>query len=258
MRSLEFRAWHVPTQRLFSALSFTPTRVYELLEPSENPDYPSDVYTEAFRREDCKLMQWTGLIDPDGVKIFEGDVLAINPAEDVPGDVTLYVEVVFQQGCFGTIILGGDPADDNDFEAFATFNHLTYTANVHSERVVGNVFQFIAPSAVTLPDPVASEPAKLNLGKRELCQAHQALLAWQNALDEFDFDAERGNKPLTYQAHFTWLKTLQGIPPAEKNKLFVVLRDRAANRDIYWDAPTMKFYEPVSDSAMEVGELATA
>ena len=61
-RPLEFRAFHIPTKCLFPVLYFTESEVFR------------SQYHSYWRRE-CVLMQFTGLYDSQGQKVFEGDVL---------------------------------------------------------------------------------------------------------------------------------------------------------------------------------------
>jgi hypothetical protein len=61
-RPLEFRAYHALTHSLFSVLYFTEYEVFR------TPNH-------AYWIDECILMQFTGLYDSQGTKIFEGDVL---------------------------------------------------------------------------------------------------------------------------------------------------------------------------------------
>lgn len=257
MRAIEFRAWHVPTQRLFVVHSFTSTRVYELLEVIDAQ--MGDVYTEAFRREDCVLQQFTGLIDPNGVKIFEGDITYFDYQD--PDDPTQhqesYYRVVFWQGGFGLAHLD-DVALESDPCWFTGYQ--LGKPDLFVEPVVGHIHALDALPPLTKYAPSVAEqviaereapeirkestPAE-PLGKKELCDAHKALLAWQNALDAITNDPDKVADTHAYQVHFTWLSTLQGLGSNEKNDLFIKLRDRAAANRVLWDSKARVFFTPV-------------
>lgn len=67
---LIYRAWHIPTKRMFTVYGYNPEYVFEnsLDGIGTSPTLPA-------RFEDCVLMQSTGLKDRSGKLIFEYDVL---------------------------------------------------------------------------------------------------------------------------------------------------------------------------------------
>lgn len=69
-REIEFRAFHIPTQRTFDVFSWCKDCVFEDSEDGvgTSPTLPAEM-------KDCILMQFIGLYDINGKKIFEGDTV---------------------------------------------------------------------------------------------------------------------------------------------------------------------------------------
>ena len=70
MREIKFRAWHLPTKKIFEVYSLCEEAVFEnsMDGVHTSPTLPAE-------RKDCVLMQFTGLKDKNGVDIYEGDVI---------------------------------------------------------------------------------------------------------------------------------------------------------------------------------------
>lgn len=70
MKEIKFRAFHKPSKKMFNVYCFTDVEVME-----ESFDGVKTSETLPALREDCILMQYTGLKDIDGEEIYEGDIV---------------------------------------------------------------------------------------------------------------------------------------------------------------------------------------
>jgi uncharacterized phage protein (TIGR01671 family) len=69
MRPFEFRAWHKGSVRGSDGkLLSSPQMIYETV-------HPGDVFRWLAEGQDLEIMQFTGLLDRKGVKIWEGDII---------------------------------------------------------------------------------------------------------------------------------------------------------------------------------------
>ena len=130
-RPLEFRAWHIENEQLFNVFGFSDDVVIE-----------QDTFY-SWPLNECILMQSTGEIDPNGVKVWEGDVLRfdIDISEDPdPFDdefsYSSYSYVVWHRSAFCLIHVGESKLDDKkDPEPYQLlFNN--------TNLVVGNRYQY--------------------------------------------------------------------------------------------------------------------
>lgn len=94
------------------------------------------IHFDRFKHDDCILMQFSGVLDINGVKIWEGDILFWSYIdEDENLRLDRYEVVIFQDGAFGT---DGDWTEPT----VALCRGIGYaTGNPHFEAVVGNIYE---------------------------------------------------------------------------------------------------------------------
>jgi uncharacterized phage protein (TIGR01671 family) len=71
MREIKFRAWDKVDQRMWDVHRFGHSQLVEVCKNGEASDM-------ALGRNECALMQYTGLKDKNGVEIYEGDIIQSN------------------------------------------------------------------------------------------------------------------------------------------------------------------------------------
>lgn len=84
MRELKFRAFHKPSKEMVD--------VYALFGSLIFVDIKND--TIPLARQDCELMQYTGLKDVEGKEIYEGDIIVIPDQFYNEGELDHYVGIV--------------------------------------------------------------------------------------------------------------------------------------------------------------------
>ena len=128
MKDIKFRAFHKPSKKMFDVYCFTNT---EVIEDSNDGILTSE--TLPALRQDCELMQFTGLTDCEGKEIFEGDVIQdINDNNSLRyGEDNNLTPVEFYNGSFGiSVIFDG---------AFVPL--YPYEEGGFKFKVVGNIHQ---------------------------------------------------------------------------------------------------------------------
>lgn len=116
-RLLEFRAWHKPTGVMHENVAFNQGQVYVPWEGCYRP----------LPRAECELMQFTGELDQQGIKIFEGDIVRFTyRVPQIKLTIADYYAVSFRQGCFGLVETSG-----------SSFNPIK---DIRVNEVAGHVF----------------------------------------------------------------------------------------------------------------------
>lgn len=80
-----------------------------------------------------KLMMWTGLIDKNGLRIYEGDILKWT-ALDQGVTITEISEVMFISGIFCRVVGKGEYTD-------ALVDRPDFSDTLEEEEIIGNIYE---------------------------------------------------------------------------------------------------------------------
>jgi uncharacterized phage protein (TIGR01671 family) len=116
-REIKFRAWDKDNEEMFFVpqLIYIPGKGMQVLETGSET-----------KRDDCLLMQFTGLKDKNGKEIYEGDIIREGILED---GRPLVSWVKFEEGAFTT--------DDGEFLSEAIYGLEEKT----NTEVIGNIYE---------------------------------------------------------------------------------------------------------------------
>jgi len=122
-RIIKFRAWSRIDSQMFTTEDFGD--IYMGLNNDGTMEF---IECESGRALDADFMQFTGLVDKNGVEIYEGDILALLGEESMLGNPTvesgMITVVSFIDGCF-----------------VAPGSMMTLRSVAHSRTVIGNIHE---------------------------------------------------------------------------------------------------------------------
>ena len=116
MREIKFRAWLKDEKKMIDV---------KAIDWDENGDilsinYPSGKAYSGYDKDNIELMQYTGIMDTNGVKVFEGDIVYVD------GDDIGVIE--YKSGCFYV--------RSNGYEGTFYNNYFGYDV-----EVIGNIYK---------------------------------------------------------------------------------------------------------------------
>lgn len=120
--NLKFRAFHKPTKRMFEVYGFNDDFVFE---KTDNGVYVGDC--NPAKREDCILLQCTGIKDKNGKLIYDGDIVKHYPCFAEP----IYLIVSMINGCWRAYHLDGRP-----FNILSSVGGIEIIGNIHEKQEV--------------------------------------------------------------------------------------------------------------------------
>ncbi len=149
----EFRFWHIGRQRMYVIDNITRDgQITWWPGPDATLQDWDTPCSDGMDVEDGVLMQFTGLVDSSGAKVWEGDILyQTYKTKDVKGGtIHSYTIVVFAHGGFGLVSCRFDDVESFNFESC-----LSDTDPIDA-RIVGNVYMHADLLARDYDTPVDS------------------------------------------------------------------------------------------------------
>lgn len=138
-RPLEFRAWHLPSKRLYYDIDFCPDFVTFRWDESKTDTENYKLVDHPLNREDCILMQFTGRVDELGHKVWEGDVVRFDNmwiGEIPEGDeeYSQYSYIGFHNGGFANFPVSEEVTEE-DIKSLISFEIFYLTQYSETEHL---------------------------------------------------------------------------------------------------------------------------
>lgn len=132
---MSFRAFHLPSQRMFVVGWFDEYDIYERPRPGY---LASPQPLRAYPIGECVLMQYSGVLDRQGVGVYEGDILRldhIGTCRASSPSYARYYRVIFHNGGFCSMGIEDTDPDQSELYYFSDTGPMLY------ELIVGNIYE---------------------------------------------------------------------------------------------------------------------
>ncbi|KXI78633.1 hypothetical protein ACS52_11475 [Bacillus cereus] len=132
MKEVEFRAWDLKDKRMYHNVGIVGTLI--ILEHEQSGYEFCELELKSYDHTDNNyvLMQYTGIKDTNGVKIFEGDIVRIFVPDDP--EAKEYISTVFElEGALVVKMVGYDIYTDD--------HCVGWVPEDHRLEVIGNIYE---------------------------------------------------------------------------------------------------------------------
>jgi uncharacterized phage protein (TIGR01671 family) len=135
-REIKFRAWDQETDLMKRVFGFDDNwvRCWNWDDLDDGPYQDDD--TNSVQRKNAVLMQFTGLKDKNGRKIYEGDIVRSAPTPDLSVPFII-AKVVWEQDVFSD----GDPAFKMFHQQSGHTTSFKQMKNREPFEVIGNIYE---------------------------------------------------------------------------------------------------------------------
>jgi len=136
MKEIKFRVWDKEREKMFCKENqsgihsiefnqFGEINVIEVFEFTQNGDFEFSVLNE----DAAEIIQYTGVIDKNGVEIYKGDIVKGTTKHEFLDNIYFHKGIVdFKDGCFVTL------GEDGNYHILSELSDLEVIGNIYENK----------------------------------------------------------------------------------------------------------------------------